>query len=219
VKQVMGLLMLAVAAFFVGTGLDPLLRAPVDDPMRWHWYVVAGLVVLAVAWMIYVLFTRMRGGWRVVLSAVGLLFAAGNVWFAVRQNDRGPIPWVGYTPERFAQAQREAKVVVLDFTAEWCLNCKGLETSVLHTKAVAGAMTAPGVVAMRVDLTGDNPPGREKLKELRWVGIPLLAVYGPGLPEPVKYDSYTPDMVVRAIAQAGSAGAGGGSVGGGAGGN
>src|ERR1043165_5451593 len=45
VKQVMGLLMLGVAVFFLGSGLDPLTREPIDLPVRWHWWIVAGIVV------------------------------------------------------------------------------------------------------------------------------------------------------------------------------
>lgn len=202
VKQVMGLFMLAVAAFFVGSGLDPLLREPVDEPIRLHWYVVAGLVALAAGWMSYRLFTRMKTRLAVPLSLAGVLLAVSLIWFSIKQNDRGPIRWVGYTPARFEAAIKEGKVVVLDFTAEWCLNCKALEGTVLHKDAVAAALNGAGVVPMRVDLTGNNPPGQAKLKDLHWVGIPLLAIFGPGLPEPVKYDSYTPDMVLEALAKA-----------------
>ena len=34
------------------------------------------------------------------------------------------------------------------------------------------AGTANNVIPMKVDLTGDNPEGKAKLKELQWVGIP-----------------------------------------------
>ena len=53
-------------------------------------------------------------------------------------------------------------------------------------------------------LTTDNPPGKAKLAQLDWVGIPLLAVYGPGTGygTPLKYDSYTPAMIQDAVVQA-----------------
>jgi len=112
---------------------------------------------------------------------------------------------VYYTPERFAEAVAEEKVIVLDFTAEWCLNCKALEAAVLHREEVVALLGSPGVVPMRVDLTSDNPAGSAKLQELEWVGIPLLAVYGPrlGYGSPRKFDSYTVQMVVQAVAEAG----------------
>lgn len=203
VKQVMGLFMLGVAVFFLGSGLDPLLRLPIDPPMRWHWWLVALLVVAASAWMILRALKIVKfGPLLVVLIVAGVGVSVGGVAFAAEQTDRGPIHWLGYTKERFDQARADKKVVVLDFTAEWCLNCKALEGTVLNRKDVADALNAEGVVAFRVDLTGENKEGQAKLQELKWAGIPLLAIFGPGTPEPVKFDSYTPQLVIEALAKA-----------------
>jgi thiol:disulfide interchange protein len=75
---------------------------------------------------------------------------------------------------------------------------------VLHQDQIVELFEAPGIVPMRVDLTTDNPPGKAKLAQLDWVGIPLLAVYGPrtGYGAPLKYDSYTPAVVQDAVARA-----------------
>ncbi|MDX2016030.1 MAG: cytochrome c biogenesis protein CcdA [Planctomycetota bacterium] len=220
VKQVMGMLMLAVAAFFVGTGLDPMLRLPVDPPVRGHWWLVAALVIFAMVWMVARTFkitkSIVRRGF---FSLVALLFCAASVVGARHFTDRGPIRWIGYTPERFEEARAAGKVVVVDFTAEWCLNCMALEAAVLFRPEVASVLNSEAVVPLKVDLTGDNKPGQEKLKALNWVGIPLLAIYGPGLPEPRKYDSYTVSTVLDAIdaargtARGSGGGAGGGAVG------
>lgn len=204
IKQVMGVLMLAVAAFFVGTGIDPLVRLPVDPPIRWHWWLIGALVLLAGVWMAIRTLTfakrpAARAGW----TLAGLLLAGAGAWIAVALSSHGPIRWIGYTPERLATALAERKVVVLDFTAEWCINCKALEKGVLHQPAVASVLNRSDVVPMRVDLTGSNAPGQAKLKELNWVGIPLLAIFGPGGREPEKFDTYTPQVVLDAIARAG----------------
>jgi len=117
----------------------------------------------------------------------------------------GPIDWTYYTPDRFESSVRRGEVIVLDFTAEWCLNCKALEHGVLFREDVVEVLNGPGVTPMRIDLTGDNPPGKAKLAELEWVGIPLLAVYGPdtGYDNPIKYDSYTVGMVIDAVRRVG----------------
>jgi thiol:disulfide interchange protein len=210
VKQVMGLLMLAVAAFFVGTGLDPLIRLPIDDPVRLHWFAVAGLTVLAFGWMIWrMIRLRSRPLTLGVLGSLGVAASAGITYFAIEQNQKGPIDWVAYTPERFAERVAAGDVVVLEFTAEWCLNCKALEKAVLHRPEVVALLQRPGVVPMKVDLTGNNVPGQDKLQSLNWVGIPLLAIFGPATPEPQKFDTYTVPQVVAAVerAQAGAASA------------
>ncbi|MCG3124116.1 MAG: Thiol:disulfide interchange protein DsbD [Phycisphaerales bacterium] len=203
VKQVMGILMIGVAIFFLGTGLDPLLRLPVDPPIRFFWWIIALCVILAMVLLVVRTFQiTTRPAHRAVWSVVGLAFTASGVWMAVHFTDRGPIPWVAYTPERFQEATSRGQVVVLDFTAEWCLNCKALEVGVLHRPEVVKALTADDVVPMRVDLTGKNEPGGEKLKSLNWVGIPLLAITGPGQPDPQKYDTYTTATVLDAISRA-----------------
>jgi thiol:disulfide interchange protein len=60
------------------------------------------------------------------------------------------------------------------------------------------------VSQLRVDLTTDNPPGKAKLAQLDWVGIPLIAAFGPGTGygSPLKFDSHTPAVVQDAVAQA-----------------
>jgi len=200
VKQVMGMLMLAVAVFFIGTGIDPLLRNPVDPPMRFYWWIVAAIVVFAAVWCVVRAFQLpARRIARATLTIIAGFIAVGSIAGAARLTDRGPIRWVGYTPDRFAQAMADGKVAVLDFTAEWCLTCKALENGVLHREAVYTRLNAEDVVAFRVDLTGDNPAGQAKLSELNWVGLPLLAVYGPETTEPAKYDTYTQQTVLDAI--------------------
>ena len=204
IKQMMGLLLVAVAIFFLGTGIDPLMRSPVDPPVRFFWWIIGLIAMGAMLWLMYRTWkiTR-RPVVRAFWTGFAMLFAAASLAVAVHFTDRGPIPWVGYTPQRLAQNLGEQKVVVLDFTAEWCINCKALEAGVLHRPEIVALLTNPGVVPMKVDLTGNNVDGKAKLKELQWVGIPLLVIYGPNLDEPIKYDAYTPEMVREAIVRAG----------------
>lgn len=200
VKQVIGLLMVAVAIFFLGTGLDPLLRLPVDPPIRWFWWIILALVVAAMGWMLVrTIRITPRAGPRSFAAVFALVFAGASAFAVIRITDRGPIQWIGYTPERFEEARRDGKVVVIDFTAEWCANCKLLEGTVLHTPEVAALLNSDRVAALKVDLTGRNAPGQAKLTELNWVGIPLLAIYTPGSDDPIKYDWYTTAMVIDAV--------------------
>jgi thiol:disulfide interchange protein len=202
-KQVMGLLILAVAAFFLGLGLSALLAEPPQPASLVYWWVVGAIVAIACVWAFVQTLKLTRSPIRrgaVGLAALGVMLASGML--VTQLTDRGPVRWVYYTPEKFEQARREGKVVVLDFTADWCLNCKAMEAAVLFQPEVAQRLNSDGVVPMKVDLTADNPPGREKLKSLDWVGIPLLAVFGPGLAEPLKFDAYTVPMVREALEQA-----------------
>jgi thiol:disulfide interchange protein len=203
VKQVLGLLMLGVAAYFIGTGIDPLLREPIDPPVRVHWWIVAAFVVAASGWMIYQTFVLAKSPVRkAVFTLIGLALAASIIMFARGQTEKGPINWVYYTPARFQEAIKRGDVVVVDFTAEWCLNCKALESGVLHREAVYERLNAKGATPIKVDITGGYPDGKKFMQELGWTSIPLLVIYGPGLAEPLKFDTYTVDTVLTAMDQA-----------------
>lgn len=130
------------------------------------------------------------------------MIAALSLGVAVRMTDEGPIKWAYYSPELLADAQREGMVVVLDFTAEWCLNCKTLEATVLSQPAVAAEMNSPGVVSMKVDLTGNNEAGNALLRQSGRLTIPLLVVLAPDGREVFKSDAYTSAQVIDAINEA-----------------
>lgn len=203
IKQVMGLFLVAVSIFFIGTGLDGLLREPQDPPMRGHWWAIAAITALASTWLIYRTFTITRKPIpRGVITILGLAAAVSIFSLARSITDKGPINWTYYTPARFEEAKARGDVVVVDFTAEWCLNCKFLENTVLNTDQVATVLNSEGVTAMKVDFSNSNPDGDALQASLNWIGIPLLAIYGPGLDEPLKYDTYTPDVVIKAIENA-----------------
>jgi len=117
----------------------------------------------------------------------------------IQLTDDGKIPWVYFTPERLADAQARGDAVVVDFTAEWCLNCKTLEKTILESDAVAARLSSAGVTPIKVDFTGDNPQGRALLKRFDRLTIPLLVVLSPSGEEVFKSDTYTPAQVLQAI--------------------
>lgn len=203
IKQVMGLLMLAVAAYFIGVGVSGWLVTPPDPPGVWYWWAVMAWIAAAGGWMVFraIAATTATGRRSAVIALGGVLILA-SVWGGVRLTDQGPIEWVYYTPARFRDALRAGHVVVMDFTAEWCLNCKWLERNVLHQQAVVDQLNEDDVTAIKVDLTGHHVSGREMLKQTGRLTIPLLVVYTRDGSESFKSDFYTADQVVTAINQA-----------------
>ena len=203
VKQVMGLLMLATAAYFVGTGISALLPRAPDPPTRAYWWPVMLFVVLAGVWLIIRTMSMTRTATpRVIFCGLGILLVASGLYGGMRLTAKGPIDWQYYTPQRFEQALAADNVVLLDFTAEWCLNCKALEHGVLYTPQVVKAVANPDVVPMKVDITGQNPLGQQKLLDTGRLTIPLLVIYDRHGQEVFKGDTYTVSQVVQAIAKA-----------------
>ena len=144
-----------------------------------------------------------RKRYRILFTVVGLVMIAGSVFAGFRLTDRGPVDWIHFTPQRFEEAVSREKTVVMVFTAEWCLNCKALEQTVLYNDQVASYLSSEKVVPMKVDITGNNAPGKAKLKELGRVTIPLLVVFSPRGEVVFKSDFYTVDQVLGAIETAG----------------
>ncbi len=208
IKQVMGLLILAAAAYFVGTGLSGALVSPPDPPSRAYWWVVAGALAAAGGWLAWRVWRITRRRWpRLVftLVALGLVAVAGHI--AAHFTSYGPIPWVYYTPQRLAALNgptaKDPRPVLMDFTAEWCLNCKALEETVLRNQRLVKLLRDGTVVPMKVDLTGDNPAGNARLRASGRLTIPLLVVLAPDGREVFKSDFYTPEEVLAALAKAG----------------
>jgi len=136
------------------------------------------------------------------MTTLGGLLAAGGLALAITLTDHGPIKWIWYTPARFEEALDDGKVVVMEFTAEWCLNCKALEEAVLGTEEVSSILTEPDVEPIKIDLTGNNIEGNAMLHAVGRHQIPLLVVFAPDGSEVFKGDFYTVDQVVEAINEA-----------------
>lgn len=204
IKQVMGLLMLAASAYFIGAGLSGWMVQPPDPPSRIYWWAVAALVALGGVWLAYRTLRIARSPIaRALFVSVGVAMLGASIYGGVRMTDRGPIDWTYFTPDRLAEARRAGAVVVLDFTAEWCLNCKVLEATVLHQEQVVRALSRPGVVAMKVDLTGNNEDGNAMLRQVGRLTIPTLVVMSADGRQTLNSDAYTPGEVLAAIRAAG----------------
>jgi thiol:disulfide interchange protein len=225
IKQVLGGLMLAAAVYFIGVGLSGMLITPPEPPGRGYFWAVVGVLVITALWLgwrtwqltaakaaaheiethkpVDIRLTRHALRWRIIGTALSIVVIAGSVVGGIELTDKGPIKWTYYLPDRFETALHEGDVVVLEFTAEWCLNCKALEETVLASTDVTAVLNGPGVVPMKVDLTGDNEVGRAILHEVDRHQIPLIVVFSPDGKEVFKADFYTAGQVLDAIERAG----------------
>jgi len=203
IKQVMGLLMLAAAVYFLGVGFVGIFQQEGAPPSRTYLWIVAGCVAIAGLWLAWRTMRLATGaGTRVTFVGIGLLLAVTSIAVGNRLTDSGPIDWKYYTPELLESRLENGDVIVLEFTAEWCLNCKLLEGTVLNDPAVAEALGADGVTPIKIDLTGNNVSGNALLNDLGGLRIPLLIVMTPSGEEVFRGDFYTIKQVLEAIKQA-----------------
>ena len=115
------------------------------------------------------------------------------------------LDWVPFTEQRLQDTVAEGKPVLVDFTAEWCQNCKLNLAVAIHTRKVHELVKKNGVVPMIADLTRYPPELMAKLRELKKIAIPVLAIYKPGDPQNpiVLEDILTESQVLDALEQVG----------------
>lgn len=211
VKQVMGLLLLAAGAYFAGSGVLVFLKGNPDTAasLAWwtkslHWWFVAIFAIAAGGWLAWrTLAITKNGARRAVFALVGLVLAAGGTLAATDQTIKARNDlWIAFSDADLEANLAAGRVVVLDFTADWCLNCKALESAVLLKDPVKSLLLADGIVPLKADVTSTSAAGWDKLRDLGRTGIPTLAVFGPGLAEPWVASAYTADQVEGAIERA-----------------
>jgi thiol:disulfide interchange protein len=97
---------------------------------------------------------------------------------AVRPEWKNPdeIPWVPYTRQRVDDFVRSGSTVFIDYTAEWCANCKANEALFINTPEVRQAMRQRGVVPIRADHTLTDPEIEADLERFNRAGVPMYVI-------------------------------------------
>ncbi|MDR2892355.1 MAG: thioredoxin family protein [Deltaproteobacteria bacterium] len=87
-----------------------------------------------------------------------------------------PGHWQNFTPEGFEAALGKENLL-LEFTADWCINCRAMEATTLSAARRAKWAKEYGLHFIKVDITRSNPAGEELLAALGSGSIPLLAIF------------------------------------------
>jgi suppressor for copper-sensitivity B len=116
-------------------------------------------------------------------SAGGIIALAGIFSFVLLMPNP-KIAWVPFSPEQLELARKEGRTVLVDFTADWCPNCKWNLAFAIETTRVAELIAQYDVLPMLADWTDESLMIKEFLEQrLRRRSIPVLAIWPAGAPE------------------------------------
>ena len=225
VKQVMGLLLLAAAAYFIGSGLIGLVAEQPWMARLLHWWAITIALILAGSWLTLRTF-QITSNWgpRITWLVVSVILAFIPTWYSIRATEKARVTyeafetarlenpgsyltnvWNLYDPITFEAARSDGKIVVVDFTAEWCINCKALKAGVLDVEPVKSRLAdSDQIVMFTADNTSRKAPGWELMSEIGQTGIPLLAIWSPSdsFDAPWQSNAYTSNQVIEALTAA-----------------
>lgn len=193
IKQLMGFLILAVAVYFAAGRLIP--------GRLFFWMVYAVIVGACVFLVVRTLMLTTRARPRGIAIALAVLTSATGFWFTHNLTSAGGVPWQPYSQAAFDAARKEGRIVLVEFTANWCANCLELDARVFRDPRTAKQIQAMGVVPLRADLTQDDAAGWVRLRQINPSGgIPLTAIYHGTAERPILLSSiYTTESLVRAL--------------------
>ncbi|RQD73230.1 MAG: hypothetical protein D5S03_13170 [Desulfonatronospira sp. MSAO_Bac3] len=134
------------------------------------------------------------------LSALVLVALAAFLLF--RPAPEHPVAWTPFEEQQFEEMLGRENIL-LEFTADWCPNCKFLEQTVLTPGFMAENAQRYDLQFVRIDLTQPNPPGEEMLRALDSQSIPLVAIFSRDNPDSplILRDMFTRSQIDQALEQ------------------
>jgi thiol:disulfide interchange protein/DsbC/DsbD-like thiol-disulfide interchange protein len=99
---------------------------------------------------------------------------------AAPAHEDGNIPWQPFSAAVLETAVASGRPVFVDFTADWCLNCKLNEKVALHVPSTVQLFRDKNVIALQGDWTHQNPEITAVLRAHGRAGVPMYLFYPAG---------------------------------------
>ena len=164
VKKVFGVILLAMAAYF----LEPIL------PHMLKLYLFPALLMGGGIYVGFIEKTTMSSASFPTLKKVtGILFLAVALWTGWPEAKMDKGAWETYSAEKLQIATETGKPVIIDFTADWCIACKELEKLTFPSEPVV--KRRDNFLLLRADLTKFASPAVEEIKKQYKIrGLPTV---------------------------------------------
>ena len=195
-KIAMGFPMLATTVWLF------LLAAGNFDKSRTLWFGLF-LVALGLAAWIWGEFVQRGTKHRGLARVASILLAGGIGTYAFFQTP-DQIEWQSWNPAAVAGAQAAGRPVLVDFTADWCVNCQVNKKIAIEVPSVRAKLKSMNAVALLGDYTHFTNTITAELNRFNRAGVPLVLVYPKNHTTPpiVLPEILTPGIVVNALDRA-----------------
>ena len=133
------------------------------------------------------------------IRALGVALVAAVAVYQLRPSEHRDT-WQNFERARFDSLLGRENLI-LDFTADWCPNCKFLEKTVLRPENSARIAGEYDATLLRVDLTHHDPELMALLESLGSKSIPVLAIFSKDRPDSplVLRDLFTSGQLEEAL--------------------
>lgn len=171
-------------------------------PQEKHTHILITLLIISAAAWLWGKFCGLNAPVirRRIYGFAVILLICGSLFWIMRAAPPQP-DWQNFSPQEFL-GNLGKKNMLVEFTADWCPNCKFLEATVLSDNNLHSWQKNYGLDLIRVDLTNPNPYGQRLLEMLGSKSIPLTAIFakGPNSFKPlVLRDIYGQQTLARAL--------------------
>ncbi len=177
----------------------------VDNPRKkLRGWLVSTIVVLIVALFSF------NFPYNPIKTTLQSASAAKATRWAIRANRDGALRqdhWSLFDRETLDRELASGRVVAVDFTADWCMNCKFLEKTILHTDEVEAVFDEKNILTLTADWTNQDAqtPDVLAINELLDANgarqVPKLMIFTPDNPDKplVLSGLYTKSALLEAL--------------------
>ena len=139
------------------------------------------------------------GPWMIRFKQfMGVLLLVSAIWLGwVLWKQVGPQPVREPFQAQLDRALATGKTVFVDFTADWCVNCKVNEKLVLNTRTVQDALRENDVIFLVADWTRGDADITALLRKFERAGVPLYVIYPHNGGDPVVLPELLTTNLVR----------------------
>jgi len=110
------------------------------------------------------------------------------------------IKWESYSPDRLSELRRSGRIILIDFTAAWCLSCQVNERVAFGSDEVQNKFAELNVAAVKADWTSRDENITRALAAHGRNSVPLYVLYYPGVATPVILpEILTPGIVLKEL--------------------